>query len=67
MKTIIATVAAAFLTTAFALSADAATTKKKGTQVSAAQKACVAQAKKKYSAVHFLKRRAAEKKCMGQA
>jgi len=67
MKTIIATVTAALLATAFAVSADAATTKKKGTQMSATQQACVAQAKKKYSAVHFLKRRAAEKKCMGQA
>ncbi len=67
MKTIITTVTAALLATAFAVSADAASTKKKGTQMTAAQQACVAQAKKKYSAVHFLKRRAAEKKCMGQA
>jgi hypothetical protein len=67
MKTIFTTIAAALLATAFAVSADAAGTKKKGAQMAAKQQACVEQAKKKYSAVQFLKRRAAEKKCMGTA
>ena len=67
MKSIVTTIAAALLTTAFAVSADAASTKKTGTAMTAKQQACVEQAKKKYSAVHFLKRRAAEKKCMGTA
>jgi hypothetical protein len=67
MKSIVTTLAAALLTTAFAVSADAASTKKKGTAMTAKQQACVEQAKKKYSAVQFLKRRAAEKKCMGTA
>ena len=66
MKSILTTIAAALLATSFAVSADAAT-KKKGTAMTAKQQACVEQAKKKYSAIHFLKRRAAEKKCMAIA
>ena len=68
MKSIITGVAAALIATAFAVSADAATSKKKDTQVSAAKAAtCKAEAKKKFSALHPLKRRAYEKKCMGTA
>ena len=39
----------------------------KNTTMSAKQTACHEQAVKKYSAIHFLKRRAYEKKCMGTA
>ena len=71
MKYFIPTVAAAFLAASVTLPADAASTKKKettGTSVSDSKAAsCKAQAAKKYSAVHFLKRRAFEKKCMGTA
>jgi hypothetical protein len=68
MKTIVTAVAAALLATAFAVPADAAQTKKKETTVSAAKAAsCKAEAKKKYSMMHPLKRRAYEKKCIGTA
>ena len=68
MKSIVTAVAAALLATAFVIPADAAGTKKKETQVSAAKAAaCKAEAKKKFSALHPLKRRAYEKKCMGTA
>ena len=67
MKTVITTLAAAILAASFAVSADAATAKKKDTAMSAKQTACHQQAVKKYSAVHFLKRKAFEKKCLGTA
>jgi Ni/Co efflux regulator RcnB len=67
MKTLITTVAAAVLAASFAMTADAATAKKQTTAMSAKQTACHEQAKKKFSAVHFLKRKAYEKKCMGNA
>jgi hypothetical protein len=54
MKSIVTIVAAGLLAGAFAVSADAAA-KKSGTAQLQAQ--CQAQAKKKYSAIHFLKRR----------
>lgn len=64
MKTLITIVSAAFLVSALSFSADAATAKK---SVSASQQAaCKAEAAKKYTAVHFLKRRAYVKRCMGQ-
>ena len=64
MKTIISTIAAAVLVSAFAVSADAATTNKKNPAMKSKQAACHAQAVNKYTAVHFLKRRAYEKKYM---
>jgi hypothetical protein len=67
MKTVITTLAAAVIASSFAMTADAATAKKKDTAMSAKQTTCHEQAKKKYSAVHFLKRKAFEKKCMGTA
>ena len=70
MKYLITTVAAAVIASSFAISADAASTQKKGmsSQASADKAAtCKAEAKKKYSAIHILKRRSFEKKCMGQA
>jgi hypothetical protein len=67
MKTFIATIAAAFLAASFTMPADAANSKKKNTVSASKAAACKAEAKKKYSAIHLLKRRAHEKKCMGQA
>jgi hypothetical protein len=63
MKSIVTIVAAGLLAGTFAMSADAAT-KKSGTAQLQAQ--CQAQAKKKYSAIHFLKRRDYVKNCMHQ-
>ena len=63
MKSILTVVAAGLLAGSFAMSADAAT-KKSGTAQLQAQ--CQAQAKKKYSAIHFLKRRDYVKNCMHQ-
>ena len=62
MKFIITIVSAGLLAAAFAGSADAA--KKSGSAQLQAQ--CEAQAKKKYSAIHFLKRRDYVKSCMHQ-
>ena len=70
MKTVITAIAAAFLAATFTFSADAAGTKKSGMHSNAsASKAatCKAEAKKKFSALHPLKRRSFEKKCMGTA
>ena len=67
MKTLITTIAAAFLAASFAVTADAANSKKKDTAMSVKQTSCKDQAKKKFSVLHPLKRRAFEKKCMGQA
>ena len=66
MKTFIATIAAAFLAASFTMPADAAS-KKKDPAMAAKAKSCKDQAKKKFSAMHPLKRRGFEKKCMGQA
>jgi hypothetical protein len=63
MKSILTVVAAGLLAGSFAMSADAAT-KKSGMAELKAQ--CQAQAKKKYSAIHFLKRRDYVKNCMRQ-
>ena len=67
MKSIITAVAAAFLAASFTVPADAAGSKKKDTVMSSKAASCKAEAKKKYSAMHPLKRRAFEKKCMGTA
>jgi hypothetical protein len=65
MKSVFTTIAAGLLASSFAVSADAAA---KTTDPGMAQRQaeCQAQAKKKYSAIHFLKRRAYVKSCMGQ-
>jgi hypothetical protein len=63
MKSIFTIVAAGLLASSFAVSADAAA-KKKDPAVAQRQAECQAQAKKKYTAIHFLKRRAFVKKCM---
>ena len=64
MKALITIVSAAFLVSGLSFSADAATAKKSA--VASQQASCKAQAAKKYTAVHFLKRRAYVKQCMGQ-
>ncbi len=63
MKSIMTIIAAGLLAGSFAISADAAT-KKSGMAEVKAQ--CQAQAKKKYSAIHFMKRRDYVKNCMNQ-
>jgi hypothetical protein len=63
MKSIITIAAAGLLAGAFAVSADAAAKKSGAAQL---QAQCQAQAKKKYSAIHFLKRRDYVKSCMHQ-
>src|ERR1051325_1112149 len=63
MKSIITLVMAGVLAGAFALSAEAAAKKSGSAQL---QAPCQAQAKKKYSAIHFLKRRDYAKNCMHQ-
>ena len=65
MKSVFTIVAAALLASSFAMSADAAA-KTKDPGMAQRQAECQAQAKQKYSAVHFLKRRAYVKNCMSQ-
>lgn len=65
MKSIFTLVAAGLLAGSFAMSADAAT-KRKDPAMAQRQAECQAQAKKKYSAIHILKRRAFVKTCMKQ-
>ncbi|MEA2981258.1 MAG: hypothetical protein QOF09_3081 [Alphaproteobacteria bacterium] len=65
MKTIITTMAAGLLAVAFAASADAATTKAGAKVLAQREASCKAQAAKKYSAIHFLKRRDFVNRCMG--
>ena len=65
MKSILTIVVAGLLASSFGMSADAAT-KSKGPGMAQHRAECQAQAKKKYSAVHFLKRRAFVKSCMTQ-
>jgi hypothetical protein len=64
MKSIFTIVAAGLLASSFSMSADAAP--KKGSGMAQLQAECQAQAKKKYSAIHFLKRRAFVKNCVHQ-
>jgi BMFP domain-containing protein YqiC len=64
MKKVLISTLAAALVASFAVSADAATTKQK---VSAeVQASCKAQAAKKYSAIHFIKRRNFVNDCVAQ-
>lgn len=65
MKSIFIIVTAGLLASSFTMSADAAT-KRKDPAMAQRQAECQAQAKKKYAAVHFLKRRAFVKNCMNQ-
>jgi BMFP domain-containing protein YqiC len=64
MKKVLISTLAAALVASLAVSADAATTKQK---VSAeVQTSCKAQAAKKYSAIHFIKRRNFVNNCVAQ-
>ena len=65
MKSLFTIVAAGLLASSFAVSADAAA-KKKDPAMAQHQAKCQTQAKKKYSAIHFLKRRDYVKHCMHQ-
>jgi hypothetical protein len=65
MKSKFTIVAVGLLASAFAMPADAATERTKA-GVAQLQAQCEVQAKKKYSAIHFLKRRAFVKNCMSQ-
>ena len=65
MKPVFTIVAAGLLASSFAMPAEAAA-RTKDPAMAQRQAACQAQAKQKYSAVHFLKRRAFVKECMSQ-
>ena len=65
MKSVFIASAAALLLVSFAVHADAAM-KKRDSAMAQREVACQQQGKKKYSAVHFLKRRAFVKQCMSQ-
>ena len=65
MKSTFAIIAVGLLAGSLATSADAAT-QRKNAGMAQLQAQCQAQAKKKYSAIHFLKRRAFVKSCMSQ-
>ena len=65
MKSTFTIVAAGLLASSFGMPANAAT-KSKHPAMTQHQAECQAQAKKKYSAVHFLKRRAFVKSCITQ-
>ena len=66
MKTIITTIAAGLLAVSFAASADAATKKQNAKAMAQREASCKAQAAKKYSAIHFMKRRDFVNRCMGE-
>ena len=66
MKALIATVAAGLLAVSFAVPANAVPSKASRTAVAQHEASCKAQAAKKFSAVHFLKRRAMVNECMGR-
>jgi hypothetical protein len=66
MNKIIPLLSAAVLVSALSFTAHAATMEKKDAATAKHQASCKAQAAKKYTAVHFLKRRAYVKECMGQ-
>jgi negative regulator of sigma E activity len=65
MKSTFTIIAVCLLAGSLATSADAAT-QRKNAGMAQLQAQCQAQAKKKYSAIHFLKRRAFVKSCMNQ-
>ena len=66
MKTLIATVAAGLLAVSFAVPANAVQSKESRTAMAQREASCKAQAAKKFSAVHFMKRRAMVNECMGR-
>jgi hypothetical protein len=65
MKTLFTTITAGFLAISFAASANAVPSKASRAALAQHQTACKAQAAKKFSAIHFMKRRAFVNDCMG--
>jgi hypothetical protein len=66
MKAMIATVAAGLLAVSFAVPANAVPSKASRTAMAQQEASCKAQAAKKFSAVHFMKRRQMVNECMGR-
>lgn len=66
MRAIITTIAAGLLAVSFAAGAGAVTKKDNAKALAQREASCKAQAAKKYSAIHFLKRRDFVNRCMGQ-
>lgn len=66
MKTIITIVSAAFLATSFGFSANAVTSAKTNPASAQMRKECKAEAAKKYTAVHFVKRNKYVSTCMNK-
>jgi hypothetical protein len=66
MKALLSTATAALLAISFATAANAVPSKASRTAMAQHQASCKAQAAKKYSAVHFLKRRDFVNECMGR-
>jgi hypothetical protein len=66
MKALIATVAAGLLAVSFAVPANAVPSKASRTAMAQHEASCKAEAAKKFSAVHFMKRRAMVNECMGR-
>src|SRR4051812_12651380 len=65
MKTLITTLTAGLLAISFAATANALPSKASRTALAQHQTACKAEAAKKFSAIHFLKRRNFVNDCMG--
>jgi hypothetical protein len=65
MKTLITTIAAGLLAVSYTGTADAALSHKSRTALAQHETACKAQAAKKFSAIHFMKRRNFVNDCMG--
>jgi hypothetical protein len=65
MKTLLTLVSAGLLAATFSVTADAATKKEMRKAHSTQESSCKAQAARKYSAIHFMKRRDFVKRCMG--
>ena len=66
MKILMATIVAGVLAVSFTTTADAALSKEARTAMAQHEASCKAQAAKKFSAIHFLKRRNFVNDCMGR-
>ena len=67
MKTMITTFAAGLLAVSFTVAANAAPNKQERKALAQQEASCKAQAEKKFSAIHFLKRRDFVNSCMGRS
>ena len=65
MKTLLTTLTASLLAVSFAATANAVPSKASRTALAQHQAACKAEAAKKFSAIHFIKRRNFVNNCMG--